>query len=310
MLRSRLFVAFVGTFSLLLTLPALAQARRETSPQRGVWKQIDDLLGRKGNQESPGVWKYDLTRDDLHVKLNGAEIKPELALDGWLTFQNRPQKTRVMGELVLTADEVNPVIAKLHEGGVHVMALHNHLIGESPEVMYLHIMSEGEPLAVARAVQSALVLTKLPQHESEQKESLQGLDVAQIQRIIGGEKETSGSVLELTVGRRDRITDLGAPIPPAMEVESEAKFQSTGNGQALMYGEIVLTASEVAPVLRSLEQNGIKIMAVHNHMLTEQPRIFFVHCLGQGDAIKLARAMRATLDLTNSEKPNSAGTPR
>jgi hypothetical protein len=107
------------------------------------------------------------------------------------------------------------------------------------------------------------------------------------------------------VKRRERISEGGRPIPPAMEVASEVKFQPTGNGQALMYGEMVLVAAEVNPVLKSLRQNGISVMALHNHMLDEQPRIFFVHYLVQGDATKLAQAARAALDLTNSEKAGS-----
>jgi hypothetical protein len=110
-------------------------------------------------------------------------------------------------------------------------------------------------------------------------------------------------VLSLEVKRRNRITDGGLPIPPAMEVASEAKFEPTGNGQAILYGEIALVASEVDPVMRVLRHNNISVMALHNHMLTEQPRLFFIHCMGKGDALTLARSIRAALDQTESEKP-------
>lgn len=300
----------IASFAVMLALmfcPAHAQQTKQQDhkprqERKENWKQVDDLLGRHGEQESPGVWKYDLTRDDLHVKINGQEIKPELALDGWITFQQAAGKARMMGELVLTPDEIDPVISKLQEGGVQQMALHNHLAGESPEVMYLHIRAQGDPAGIAQTLKSALALTKTPAQEEESKQKIEGIDVEQIHRIIGGDQETGGGVLELEVKRRDSVTAAGQPIPPAMEVSSEAKFQPLGNGQALMYGEIILLASEVNPVLKTLRQNTITVMALHNHMLTEQPRVFFVHCLGKGDAIKLAHAMRAALDQTNSER--------
>ncbi len=280
------------------------KARQERTEQAGgVWKRVNDLLGRKGKQESPGVWKYDLTRDDLHLKINGDDIKPEMALDGWVTFQQTARTSRMMGELVLTPDEINPVIDKLQEGGVQEMALHNHLTGESPSVMYLHIRAEGDPVIVAQALRSALSQTKTPLQEKQGEEKLEGIDAAQIKNIIGGEQESEDGVLSLEIKRRDTITEGKLPIPPAMEVSSEAKFQPTSNGHAILYGEIVLVASEVNPVLRVLRKNNISVMALHNHMLTEQPRVFFIHCMAKGDALTLARAIRAALDQTNSEKP-------
>jgi Domain of Unknown Function (DUF1259) len=273
-----------------------AQSRQEN------WKQIDDLLGRRGEQESPGVWKYSLTRDDLHVTVNGQEIKPELALDGWITFQQTAGKARMMGELVLTPAEIDAVIGTLQDGGIQQMALHNHLAGESPQVMYLHIRAQGDATAIAQTLKSALAHTRTPAHEEESKEKVEGIDAEQIHRIIGGDQETGGGVLELEVKRRDKVTEGALPIPPAMEVSSEAKFQPLGNGQAVIYGELILLASEVNPVLKTLRQNGIPVMALHNHMLAEQPRVFFIHCLAKGDAIKLAHVIRAALDKTNAEK--------
>ena len=303
--QSSLFCAIL-LVTTTLSIGASAQEKPGNKPtQSAVWKQVDDILGRKGEQESPGVWKYDVTRDDLHVKLKGAEIKPELALDGWITFQQSEGPARMMGELVLTPDEIDGVISKLQAGGIREMALHNHLAGESPEVMYLHIQGPGEPVVLAQALKSALAETKTPVHEEKGKEKVEGLDVQRIHSIVGGDQESGGGVLSLEVKRRERISEGGRPIPPAMEVASEVKFQPTGNGQALMYGEMVLVAAEVNPVLKSLRQNGISMMALHNHMLDEQPRIFFVHYLVQGDAIKLAQAARAALDLTNSEKAGS-----
>ncbi len=302
----RSFASF-AVIILVTILPAYAQQTKKqdhhpAQERKEIWKQVDDLLGRRGEQESPGVWKYDLTRDDLQVNINGQAIKPELALDGWITFQQLAGKTRMMGELVLTPNEIDPVISALQSGGIQAMALHNHLSGESPEVMYLHIHAEGDPVTIAQTLKSALAQSKTPTHEEKSKEKVEGIDVEQIHRIIGGDQESDDGVLSLEVERRDKITDAGLPIPPAMEVSSEAKFQPTGNGQAVMYGEIILVASEVNPVLKMLRQNGITVMALHNHMLTEQPRVFFIHCLGKGDAIALARAMRAALDQTNAEK--------
>jgi hypothetical protein len=211
----------------------------------------------------------------------------------------------VMGDLVLTEDEVQPVMMKLQESGIQEAAIHNHLIGESPRVMYMHIASHGDPVQMAKAVHDALSLTKTPGPDAPavaQAASDLGFDQKQVEQIVGHAGKVNGGVLQIGVPRSETITDGGMTVPPSMGVATAMNFQPTGSGKAAITGDFVLLASEVNPVLKSLRQNGIAVTALHNHMLTEEPRLFFMHFWANDDAVKLAKALRSALDNTNSAK--------
>jgi hypothetical protein len=211
----------------------------------------------------------------------------------------------VMGDLVLTEDEVQPVMTKLQEGGIQEAAIHNHLIGESPRVMYMHIASHGDPAQMAKAVHDALALTKTPGPDAPavtQAASDLGFDQKQVEQIVGHAGKVNGGVLQIGVPRSETITDGGMTVPPSMGVATALNFQPTGSGKAAITGDFVLLASEVNPVLKSLRQNGIAVTALHSHMLTEEPRLFFMHFWANDDAVKLAKGLRSALDNTNSAK--------
>ena len=209
-----------------------------------------------------------------------------------------------MGDLVLTEAEVTPVLTKLQEGGVEQTALHNHVLHESPRIMYMHISAMGDPVKIAKAIHDALALSKTPfaaPAAGTQSQDL-GIDTKQIDQILGQSGKINGGVYQFSFARAEKIMDNDMEIPPSMGVAHAINFQPTGGGKAAITGDFVLMASEVNPVIRALRNNGIQVTAVHSHMLMESPRLFFMHFWANDDALKLARGIRAALDKTNSEK--------
>jgi hypothetical protein len=262
-------------------------------------------MGRPGQMQPGDVIKFGMLRKDLHVVLDGVEIKPRLALGSWAAFKRDGGGAMVMGDLVLTEDEVEPVMMKLQEGGVHESAVHNHLIRESPHVMYMHIASHGDPVQMAKAIHDAVALTKTPAPDASpaaQAATDLGFDQKQVEQILGHAGKVNGGILQIGVPRSEKITDSGMTVPPSMGVATALNFQPTGNAKAAVSGDFVLLGSEVNAVMKALRQNGIEVTALHSHMLMEEPRLFFMHFWANDDALKLARGLHAALDLTNSAK--------
>jgi hypothetical protein len=269
------------------------------------WKQVEEAMGRPGQTLPGDVIKFGMPRKDLHVFLDGVEIKPGLALGSWAAFKRDSGGAMVMGDLVLTEDEVEPVMLKLQEGGIHESAVHNHLIGESPHVMYMHIASHGDAVQMAKAIHDAVALTKTPGPDAApvaQPAVELGFDQKQVEQILGHAGKVSGGVLQIAVPRTETITDSGMTVPPSMGVAIALNFQPTGGGKAAITGDFVLLGTEVNPVMKTLRQNGIAVTALHSHMLMEEPRLFFMHFWANDDAVKLAKGLRQALDDTNSAK--------
>jgi Domain of Unknown Function (DUF1259) len=246
----------------------------------------------------PGdVYKVSMPRSDLEVTADGVQIKPSFALGSWLAFKKAGEETMVMGDLVLTEDEVNPVISKLEEGGIQVTALHHHLDNLKPDVLFMHVGGEGDPVELAQALHAGLAMSKTPIGKASAKAAEKlPLDTAELDRIIGRQGKASGGVYHFTVARAEEITEAGMAIPPAMGTATAINFQPTSDERAAITGDFVMTAHEVNPVIRALREQGIQVSALHNHMLDEEPRLFFLHFWANDDAQKLARGLRAALD--------------
>jgi hypothetical protein len=207
----------------------------------------------------------------------------------------------VMGDLVLTVDETNAVMQKLQEGDIEQTALHNHLLGESPRVMYMHIAGHGDPVRLAGTLHDALALTKTPMAVPPAAQPGNGsLDTGMLDATIGAKGKFNGGVYQFSIPRVDKITDEGMEVPPSMGVAMPLNFQPLGRSQAAITGDFVLTGNEVNPVIRALKDNGINVTAIHNHMINEEPRLFFLHFWATGDQDRLAAGLRAALDRTNS----------
>ena len=273
------------------------------SNDSSAWKGVEDALGRHGNPQPGNVFKFGLPRADMHVTVQGVAIKPALALGSWLAFQQMNGEAMVMGDLVLAEDEVGPVMLMLRQRGIEQTALHNHLLFENPRVMYMHISGHGDAVRLATALHDALALTKTPAPTAPAAAPAKlDLDQAQVESALGRKGTLNGGVLQFSVPRAETITDHGAEVPPSMGTATALNFQPTGNGKAAITGDFVLLGSEVNPVIRALRENGIAVSAIHSHMLDESPRLFFMHFWANDDAVKLAKGLRAALDLTNSRK--------
>jgi hypothetical protein len=289
-------------------ISSLSLAYSSAEPQQQVstadWKPVEQALGKAGSMQPGDVYKVSLPRSDLKVTAAGVELKPALALGTWVAFKRMGDMTVVMGDLVLTENEVTPVLSKLQQGGVDATALHNHVLNESPRVMYMHIHAMGDAVAIAKAIHDALALTKTPFAAPSSTATAEiGIDTKQLDQIMGQSGKVNGGVYQYSIARADEITDVmhdhKMVIPPAMGLAQAINFQPTGAGKAAITGDFVLLAGEVTPVMKALRENGIEVTAVHSHMLTDNPHLFFMHFWANDDALKLARGLRGALDKVN-----------
>src|SRR5262245_55973435 len=269
------------------------------------WKRVDEAIGRSA-AVSGDVHRYGFPRSDLTVTLDGVTIKPALALGGWTAFKPAHGGAMVMGDIVLLETEINPVMAKLIENGIEITAVHNHVLRANPATFYMHIGGHGDPVKLATAIRAGLAASKTPLTPPAPPASQPAidLDTAQLDQIIGAKGQANGGVYQFGVPRRDPVSESGVQLAPAgpTGVATAIGFQPTGGGKAAITGDFVLTAEEVNPVIKALRSNGIEVTAVHSHMLTEQPRLFFLHFWANDDAVKLAKGLRAAIDKTARAK--------
>jgi hypothetical protein len=264
---------------------------------------IEDALGRKGATFPGGVLKFGFPRGDLHVVAKTVAIRPAFALGSWVAFQRVGDHAMVMGDLVLLESEVESVMASLQQNGVEQTALHNHLLGESPRVMYMHLHAIGNPARIARAIRTALEFTGTPLVAPTPAPAVPlDLDTMAIARALGVRGSVNGGVYQLSIPRREKIKEDKHEIPPSMGIATAINFQSTGAGKAAVTGDFVLLGREVNQVLWTLEESGIQVTAIHSHMLAEDPRLYFMHFWANDDAAKLARGLRAALDRTGPRR--------
>ncbi len=283
-----------------IAIPLLAQ-----QPSATTWTSVEDALGRKGAMQPGNIIKFAFPRSDLTVIVGSVTLKPALALGGWVAFKDIGNgQSMAMGDLVLTQDEVSPVMRTLQAGGVEQTALHNHVLMESPHVMYMHIAAHGDAAKIARAIHDALAQSKTPlgAASAPAAPSAADLDTTGIARELGTAGKLNGVVYQVSVPRSETITDMGSEVPPSMGVATAINFQPTGGGKAAITGDFVLRGSEVNPVIRALTSHGIAVSALHSHMLDENPRLFFMHFWANDDAVALAKGLRAALDATASKK--------
>jgi hypothetical protein len=298
--------ALVSVFVLVVCSAPQKQSAQTNNQQPAAtdWKAVEQALGKAGSMQPGDVYKVSLPRSDLHVTVGGVQVKAPLALGSWIAFKRMSNMTMVMGDLVLTEDEVTPVLTKLQEGGVEQTALHNHILHESPRVMYMHISAMGDAVRIAKAIHDALALSKTPfagPVAANQSQDL-GIDTKQIDQIIGQSGKINGGVYQFSIARTEKIMDSNMEVPPSMGVAHAINFQPTGEGKAAITGDFVLIASEVNLVIRALRENGIAVTALHSHMLDESPRLVFMHFWANDDALRLARGIRAALDKTSSAR--------
>jgi hypothetical protein len=226
-----------------------------TSAQGSEWKTVEDVFGFPGANLPGGVIRFNMPRSDLHVTVAGIEVKPALALGAWAAFRHvGPNDAMVMGDLVLTEDEVAPVMQALQRGGTK---------------------------------ETAADL---------------GFDVAAVEKTMGRTGTVSGGVLHFSPPRAEKLTEEGMDTPPSMGMGTSINFQPIGNGRAAIAGDFAMTAKEVEPVMKVLQDNGVQAVALHSHALDDVPRLFYMHFWATDDALKLATTLRSAVDQTNVAK--------
>ena len=275
---------------------------------------IEKAIGKAGEMKGD-VYKISFPRKDLSVAVKGVKVKPGLALGSWVAFTEGGDKAVMDGDLVLTEDEVGPVFEKLRKEGIEITALHNHLIGETPRVMFLHVAGRGDAADLAKTVNAALSLTATPMGESKGKlgeivEKMApeetGFSAAeQIQEALGHKGNVKDGVLQISVPRPEQIKMEGAILPPTMGMGTALNFQAAGDGKVAATGDFVLVKEEVNGVTKALAEHGILVTALHNHLVHGTPDLYFMHFWVHDSADKVAKGLRAGLDAMKQSKKES-----
>jgi hypothetical protein len=288
---------FVLVILALLRLPAAVAAQ---SPAGG-WDAVDKVFGNAGKDQPGEVRRYGWPRTDLRVRVGNVPVEAALALGSWAAFKktgNGPDAV-TMGDLVLLGPEVDPVARDLQAGGFEILAIHNHLIDEVPRVVYVHFHGMGEAAALAKTLKGALERTRTPLAPPAGKAPAkptpaQEKTFQKIQDLLGRKGAMAATVLQFGVPRAEAIQDGGMEVPPSMGMANAINFETFENRVATT-GDFVLVADEVNPVIRELHAHGIRVTALHSHMLRENPRLFFLHFWGVGSAEKIAEGIKAAL---------------
>jgi hypothetical protein len=288
-----------GLIGVLLASASVATAQSMPADYDAVLK----ALGKQGDYKS-NVLKVNFPRIDLKVTIDGIATPTPFGFGGWIAMTKGTAGNDVMmGDLVLLEDEVNPVMSALLSNGLDVTALHNHFFFENPRIFYMHVHGHGKASDLARMVKPALDLIGKgsPQHQSSVNggaSNVSGgtIDTAGIAKIVGHEGEQSGQVYKITIGRDAiNLKEMGATINARMGLNTWAAFFGT-DANAEIAGDVAMLAREVTPVLKALRANGLNVVAIHNHMTSGEPTIYFLHYWGTGPAEKLAGGFKAALN--------------
>ena len=295
---------------LLSSVTTWAQTHKATKASASVdWKDVDSAMGRAGQDQPDGTHKYSLPRKDLNVTLNGVQIKAGLALGSWVAFKSVANgNSMVMGDIVLTENDLGPVQQEIIKQGLTSTAIHNHFVRNSPNIMYMHIGGSGNTELMAQKAKA--ILDKVnetrngdPSKGTASNEAVENtLDTKKLDEILGYKAEMSKGVYKYTIGRPDvKLSEHGVPISTFLGFNTWAAWQGTPE-KAAVAGDFTMLENEVEPVLKALISGGIEVVALHNHMVHEQPRIFFLHYWGVGNAEKLAKTLRSALDQTGKQQ--------
>ena len=273
------------------------------------YKDVLTALGKQGDYKT-NVLKVNIPRNDVSVTVANVKTPTPFGFGGWIAMTKGTGGMDVMmGDLVLTQDEVNPVMSALLDNGLDVTALHNHFLWDEPRMYYMHVHGHGKTADLAKRVKPALDLIgkNTPKPGAAAGATAPGttLDTAKLAQIVGTPGEQSGAVYKITIGRDDlKLTEMGAPINTRMGLNTWAAFVGT-NDNAAIAGDVAMLASEVTPVLKALRKNGLDVVAIHHHMVDTRPTVYFLDYWGTGPAAQLATGFKAALGELGKSKTTS-----
>jgi hypothetical protein len=299
----RAFLAISGIAAIILFCIVSASVASHQHNTDSSWAGVEQALGTKGTLLPDGVFMAELPRDDLQVSIGDVALARPMALHSFVAFMDMGQQgSIVMGDLVLQPQELHVVQSNLLSGGLDITAIHNTLVGETPQVYDVHFEGKGDPVKIAGAVRAALESAKVPYRISKfwQSDSIPGtFDIHSIDAVMGVKGTYEDGVVHYSMPRAEKIMENGMEIPQSMDVATSIKLQPLPDNKVAVAGEYVLLADEVQPVMRALNYNGITVTATHTHMLTEEPRLFYLHVWAVGDPVAVARGLRDAIDQTN-----------
>jgi hypothetical protein len=293
------------------TLSWVGNLAAQAPPVPAEYQQVLTALGKQGDFKD-GVLKINIPRNDIKVTIDGIPTPTPFGFGGWLAMTKGDGGMDVMmGDLVLQEDEVNPVMSALLDNGLEVSAVHNHFFFESPRIFYMHVHGHGKAADLAKMAKPAVDLighSPAPHQSSvtggNSSVSAGQINTASIAKIVGHEGEQNGAVYKITIGRDDlKLKEMGAPINARMGLNTWAAFFG-GDANAEIAGDVAMISQEVTPVLKALRANGLNVVAIHHHMTSTQPTIYFLHYWGTGPAEKLATGFKAALNELG--KPHAA----
>jgi len=285
---------FVLSFFVLVLIPAPLPAQDVPKD----YQEVLTFLGRSGDFKA-NVLKVNIPRNDLHVNIAGQPTPTPFGFGGWVAMTKGDGGTEVLtGDLVLTQDEVNPVLSTLLDHGIEVTALHNHFFFDEPRIYFMHVHAHGDALSLAKAIKPALdLIPRPPASPPAAAPAGPAFNIVTLDKIVGQKGEALGPVYKFTLGRDDlNLKEHGASINARMGLNSWAAF--AGNeSDAQIAGDIAMRESEVNPVLKALRSHKLNIVAIHHHMLGTQSPVIFLHYWGRGNPEELAAGFRAALDV-------------
>ncbi|WP_156688263.1 DUF1259 domain-containing protein [Mycobacterium sp. Marseille-P9652] len=267
------------------------------------WKPVADALGRAGKLgDNNTAYRVSLVRNDLQVTTDGVPIKPGLSLGGYAAFARYDDnQTLLMGDLVVTEAELPKVTDALQAHGIAQTGLHKHLLQQTPPVWWTHVHGMGDAVQLAQGLKAALDATSIgPATPPPAQQPPVDIDTGGVEQALGRKGTADGGLFKYSIPRKDTIVEDGHALPAAsLNLTTVINFQPVGGGRAAINGDFILIASEVQKVIQALRAGNIQIVELHNHGLTEEPRLFYMHYWAVDDAVTLARALRPALDATN-----------
>jgi len=273
---------------------------------------IEKIMGIKGRSNN-GEYKITVPQNDLNIEVDGFKIIPAMGLGTWIAFAPTKDGTMIMGDIILTETDLKPVQQEVIKQGLTITAIHNHFVRNHPNVIYMHIGGTGKTEMMAQKAKAVLDKVKEvrggdPSKGTASSEPVTNtLDTKKLDEILGYKAEMSKGVYKYTIGRPDvKLKEHGTTVTTFLGFNTWAAFQGTPD-HAAVAGDFTMLEDEVAPVIKTLIENGIEVVAVHNHMVHEQPRIFFLHYWGVGNAEQLAQGLKAALDQTGKMKNGKGG---